>query len=41
MKKILKEFHQVMVEGCHPIDPTIVYIFGTIVLVYSLTQILF
>ena len=41
MKKILKEFHQSLVEGCHPLDPTIVYIFCIIVLVYSLIQVFY
>ena len=39
MKKLLKNLHQTAVEGCHPIDPIIVYIFGSIVLVYSIIQI--
>ena len=39
MKKLLKDLHQTAIEGCHPIDPTIVYIFGIIVLAYSLIQI--
>jgi hypothetical protein len=30
MKKLIKEFHNQMVEGCHPLDPIIVYIFGSI-----------
>jgi hypothetical protein len=39
MKKLLKDFHQTAVEECHPLDPTIIYIFGIIVLIYSLIQI--
>ena len=30
MKKFIKEFHNQMIEGCYPLDPTIVYIFGSI-----------
>lgn len=41
MKRFLKELHQVMVEGCHPLDPMIVYIFGVIALLGVLIQILY
>jgi hypothetical protein len=38
--KILKKFHQELEKGCYPFDPMIIYIFGSIVLVYSLIQVL-
>jgi hypothetical protein len=38
--KTLKKFHQELEKGCHPFDPMIIYIFGVIVLVYSLIQVL-
>ena len=38
--KILKKFHQELEKACHPLDPIIIYIFGSIALVYSLIQIL-
>jgi hypothetical protein len=40
MKSFLKQIHQVMAEGCYPLDPMIVYIFGLIVLLGALIQIL-
>lgn len=39
--KILKKFHQELEKGCYPFDPMIIYIFGVIVVGYSLTQIVF
>jgi len=41
MKSFLKQMHQVMVEGCHPLDPMIVYIFGLIALLGALIQIIY
>jgi hypothetical protein len=38
--KMLKKFHQELKKGCYPLDPMIIYIFGSIALVYSLIQIL-
>jgi hypothetical protein len=38
--KVLKKFHQELEKGCHPLDPIIIYIFGSIILAYSLIQIL-
>jgi len=32
MKKIFKQFHKLMTEACHPIDPILVYIFMVIAL---------
>ena len=40
MKSFLKQLHQVMVEGCYPLDPIILYIFGFIALLGALIQII-
>ena len=37
---MIKKIHQELTKGCYPLDPIIIYIFGVIVLVYSLFQIL-
>lgn len=37
---MIKKFHQELEKGCHPFDPMVIYIFSSIVLVYSLIQIL-
>ena len=38
--RIFKKIHEVLEEGCYPLDPMIIYIFGTIAVVYSIFQIL-
>jgi hypothetical protein len=40
MKKLIKEFHNQMIEGCYPIHPLPIYMFMGIALVYGLMQIL-
>jgi hypothetical protein len=38
---MFKKFHQELEKGCYPLDPMVIYIFGSIILVYSLIQILY
>ena len=41
MRKLIREFHNQMIEGCYPLDPTIVYIFGSITLLSAIFYLLF
>lgn len=35
MKKLIREFHNQMIEACQPIEPYPVYMFMTIALIYG------
>ena len=40
MKKLIREFHNQMIEACHPIEPYPVYMFMTIALIYGVIKII-
>jgi hypothetical protein len=39
MKKLIREFHNQMIEACHPIEPYPVYVFMAIALIYGVIKI--